>query len=182
MSGKLIALGFSVALAACGSTKMLPAPKDVPSVKLYEVLKDKDNSKMLRGIVFKEQITQDTAFKWYAQNVKLTKPDAAAVSAIAAKANDIQLVIFGGTWCEDTHQILPKYLSLLEAAKFPDDHLTLVTVDRAKTTISHLEKVFNITNVPTCIVLKSGKEVGRIVEYGKTGLADKELGEMVAAL
>jgi hypothetical protein len=30
-------------------------------------------------------------------------------------------------------------------------------------------------------VLKQGKEIGRVVEYGKTGMFDRELGEIVAA-
>ena len=38
----------------------------------------------------------------------------------------------------------------------------------------------NITNVPTIIVMKNGKEIGRVVEYGKTGKWDKELAEIVS--
>lgn len=172
----------SCLLFSCSSTKISNIEKTEPSVKMFEVLKDRDGSKMLRGILFKEQVTQDTAFGWYAQNVKLTKPNADAVAAIAAKADKISIIIFGGTWCEDTHQLLPKYLSVLDAAKFPDDRLTLVAVDRAKTTVGNLHNLFNITNVPTCIVMKDGKELGRIVEFGKTTFVDKELGEMVAAI
>ncbi len=172
----------SCLLFSCKSTQISNIEKTEPEVKLFEVLKDRDGSKMLKGILFKEQITQDTSFPWYAQNVKLTKPNADAVTALAAKADKISIVIFGGTWCEDTHQLLPKYLSLLQAAQFPDDRLILVAVDRAKTTVANLHKVFNVANVPTCIVLKDGKEVGRIVEFGKTTFVDKELGEMVAAI
>jgi len=169
-------------LLSCSSAKPAQIVNTEPPVKLYETLKDTDGSKMLKGILFKEQVTQDTAFGWYAQNVKLTKPGVEAIAAIAAKADKISLIIFGGTWCEDTHQLLPKYLSLLEAAKFPDSRLTLVAVDRAKTTFGNLHRQFNITNVPTCIVMKDGKEVGRITEFGKTTFVDKELGEMVAAI
>ena len=177
-----ILLIASCVLFSCKSTQISNIEKTEPEVKLFEVLKDRDGSKMLKGILFKEQITQDTSFPWYAQNVKLTKPNADAVTAIATKADKISIVIFGGTWCEDTHQLLPKYLSLLQAAQFPDDRLTLIAVDRAKTTVANLHKVFNVTNVPTCIVFKDGKEVGRIVEFGKTTFVDKELGEMVAAI
>jgi hypothetical protein len=35
------------------------------------------------------------------------------------------------------------------------------------------------TNVPTVIVMQQGKELGRVVEYGKTGQWDKELAEIV---
>jgi hypothetical protein len=53
-------------------------------------------------------------------------------------------------------------------------------VDRSKKTIQHLSEAFNILNVPTIIVLKDGKEIGRVVEYGKTGMFDKELGEIIS--
>jgi thioredoxin-like negative regulator of GroEL len=43
-----------------------------------------------------------------------------------------------------------------------------------------LSEAFGITNVPTIIVMKNGKEVGRVVEYGHTGLFDKDLAEILA--
>lgn len=167
---------LAVVIASCGGSKkaMVTEP-----LKTYEELKDGDGSKMLRGIVTKEQITQDTAFHWYTDNLKTYTPDATAVAALKAKASTVSLVIFGGTWCHDTQNILPKYFSILQAAGFPEDKVTLIAVDRSKTTVGNLQKPFNITNVPTLIIMKDGKEQGRIIEYGKTGLADKELGEML---
>ncbi|MBK7291849.1 MAG: thioredoxin family protein [Chitinophagaceae bacterium] len=55
-------------------------------------------------------------------------------------------------------------------------------MDRAKKTLSHLTEALNITNVPTIIVMKNGKEIGRVVEYGKYGLFDMELGEILKKL
>ncbi len=51
----------------------------------------------------------------------------------------------------------------------------------AKKTLHHLAEAFQVTNVPTFIVLKNGKEIGRVVEYGRYGMIDKELGEIVNA-
>jgi hypothetical protein len=34
--------------------------------------------------------------------------------------------------------------------------------------------------VPTVIVMKEGKELGRVVEYGKYGMVEKELTEIVS--
>lgn len=173
----VFAVLITTVLASCsGSKKALVAAEPL---KTYEELKDGDGGKMLRGIVTKDQITQDTAFHWYNDNLKTYKPDATTVAALKAKAATVNLVIFGGTWCHDTQNILPKYFSVLQAAGFPEDKLTLIAVDRSKTTVGNLQKPFNITNVPTLIIMKDGKEQGRIVEYGKTGLADKELGEML---
>ena len=60
-----------------------------------------------------------------------------------------------------------------------DSSITLIGVDRAKTSLYNLHNLFHIVDVPTFIVMKDGKEVGRVVEYGKEGQIDKELGEIV---
>ena len=62
------------------------------------------------------------------------------------------------------------------------DQVTLIGVDRQKKTFSHLSDALNIVNVPTIIVMKNGKEIGRVVEYGKYGLFDQELGEILGTL
>jgi thiol-disulfide isomerase/thioredoxin len=84
-----------------------------------------------------------------------------------------------GTWCEDSHNIIPKFFSLLDAAGFSKDKISLIGVDRSKKTWSHLAEGLGVINVPTIIVMKNGKEMGRVVEYGKYGLFDKELAEII---
>ena len=56
-----------------------------------------------------------------------------------------------------------------------DTVISFFGVNRAKKTLASFTDAFNITNVPTIIVMKNGKEIGRVVEYGKTGNWDKEL-------
>ncbi len=69
---------------------------------------------------------------------------------------------------------------MLDTAGITEDHVTLVGVDYSKKAIGNLAEAFNIQRVPTFIVLKDGKEVGRVVEYGTSGQWDKELSEIVA--
>ena len=54
--------------------------------------------------------------------------------------------------------------------------------DRAKTSLYNLHNLFHIVDVPTFIVMKDGKEVGRVVEYGESGEMVKELGKIVSGL
>ena len=54
-------------------------------------------------------------------------------------------------------------------------------VNRDKKALGHIAEAFGIINVPTIIVMKDGKELGRVVEYGKTGKWDNELAEIVNA-
>ena len=134
--------------------------------------------KILKGIITRSDITNDSSFQWFKKNQAGYTPNAAAVNALK-KNSSVQVIAFGGTWCDDTKAILPKFFSMIDAAGFPESNLTLIGVDRSKKTISHLTEALNVVNVPTFIVLKDGKEIGRVVEYGKTGQWDKELGELV---
>jgi len=61
----------------------------------------------------------------------------------------------------------------------PDSCISFFGVNRDKKTIENVSAAFNITNVPTIIVMKSGKEIGRVVEYGKSGEWDKDLLELI---
>jgi len=144
----------------------------------YEVTND--GEKILKGIITRDLIANDTAFKWYSQNLAGYKPNEAATNALKAKSGQLQLIVFGGTWCSDTKYILPKLFALTDAASFSQDRVTLIGVDRNKKTISHLSEALGVINVPTIIVMKDGKEIGRVVEYGKTGVWDKEFGEIVS--
>jgi thiol-disulfide isomerase/thioredoxin len=92
------------------------------------------------------------------------------------------MLIFGGTWCPDTQNLLPQFYQLADAAGYADSSITLIGVDNAKTTFDNLNKTFHLIDVPTFIVMKDGKEVGRVVEYGESGEAMKELGKIVSGL
>ena len=91
------------------------------------------------------------------------------VNAFKNNKDKIYFVIFGGTWCEDTQFVLPKFYKIQEATGFPEDRITIYAVDRNKNTTGNLAYAMNITHTPTIVVMKDGREVGRLVEYGKTG-------------
>jgi len=147
----------------------------------YEIVKD-DETKVLKGILTRSDIEGDTTFHWFKQNYALGTANSAAVESFKSKVNKFQVVVFGGTWCHDTQNLLPVFFRLADKAGLPESSISLIGVDRAKTTTGNLEKAFNVTNVPTFIVMQDGKEMGRVVEYGKEGEIDKELGEIVSSL
>lgn len=150
--------------------------------KTYEVLSDSadNNAKMLKGIISKEDISNDPSFEWYAESQKIyPRPDNAAVAAFRQNKDSVYFIIFAGTWCEDTHYVLPKFFKIQEVSGFPENRITLFAVDRNKKTTGNIEAAFGIIDVPTIIVMKNSKEIGRVVEYGKTGHWDKELADII---
>ena len=148
----------------------------------YVTLVERPNEKSLKGIISREVLLEDTSFHWYTENLRGYTPNAIALEGFKKNKDSMQVLVFMGTWCEDSQNIIPKFYSLLDAAGFSPDRVTLIGVDRQKKTFSHLAEALNITNVPTIIILKNGKEQGRVVEFGKYGMFDKELGEIIGSI
>jgi hypothetical protein len=145
----------------------------------YEVSADGSN-KLLKGLISRDMLENDTAFRWFRQNQAGYTPNAATVAVLKARRPQLQFIVFGGTWCEDTQALLPKFYMLLDAASITNDQVSVIMVDRHKKAIGHLPEDMHLVSTPTFIVLKGGKEVGRVVEYGKNGQWDKEIGDIVS--
>ncbi len=139
-----------------------------------------NNVTIFNGIITKYALENTKAFDvWYLPNQKPYTATAEVVTAMEKSVDKVKFIVFGGTWCEDTQAILPKFFKLQTVSNIPDKNISFFAVDRQKKIIGNLTDAFNITNVPTIIVMKDGKEIGRVVEYGKTGKWDVELAELV---
>jgi len=153
----------------------------VKAQNTYETLEDSvTGQQMLKGAINKELLSQNPDFTWYAESQKIYPvANAEAVEALKKNKDKIYLIIFGGTWCEDTHFVLPKFFKIQEAAGFPEDRMVIYAVDRYKKSLSPIAEALGVFNVPSIIVMQDGKEKGRVVEYGKTGYWDKELADII---
>jgi thiol-disulfide isomerase/thioredoxin len=150
----------------------------------YEILKDEKHPEqhIMRGIINKYVVQNDSTYNWYNSSAGAYKADTATLNAFERAKAKVQFVVFGGTWCEDTQFILPKFFKLQEMAGVGDDRVSFFGVNRDKKTLANIADAFNVINVPTIIVMKDGKEAGRVVEYGKTGKWDKELADILNTL
>ena len=147
----------------------------------YTVSKDEKHPDVtvLNGIVSKYALQNYDMISWYASNQAIYEPAPEIVNAMESAKDSVQFVVFGGTWCEDTQFIIPRFFKLQELSGFPDKGISFFAVNRNKVTLGNITAAFKVTNVPTIIVMKDGKEKGRIVEYGKTGKWDAELAELL---
>jgi len=173
MKNTLLIIMSATIFAACSSTHKANSSK-----LTYETIKDPE-TKVLRGYINRNILETDTSFKWFNENMKYGRADAEAVNAFKIYGSNFSMIVFGGTWCHDTQNLLSVFYRLVDKSGYPENKITLIAVDRAKTAPGDLQKTYNITNVPTFIVIKNNKEVGRVVEYGKEGAIDKELGQIV---
>jgi thiol-disulfide isomerase/thioredoxin len=146
----------------------------------YEVSKDSQNGqKTLKGILSRELLLNDAEFTWMKNDISWYKPNAECVTNLSAVKDTIQLMVFVGTWCEDSQIVFPQLLKMLDQVGFNMKRLTVIGIDRQKTTLGSLTQALGVTKAPTIMVLKAGKEIGRVEEFGKYGIYDKELAEVL---
>lgn len=147
----------------------------------YEISPDKDGDKIFKGIISRDILEKDTSFykTWYYSNFNAYSPNAEAVAGLKRNGDSLQIIAFMGTWCEDSHFIIPRLFHLADAAGLSKDKISLIGTDRDKKTLGYLSEAMGVTNVPTIIIMKKGKELGRVVEYGKSGMFDKDLAEVI---
>ena len=145
----------------------------------YEILSERPGEKTIKGHIPRMLLETDTSFNWYSPTYKNYKARPDALQQLQKQKDSIEIVVFMGTWCEDSHFIVPQLIALLDSAQFPKEKLSLIGTDRNKKTVGRLSEALHVTLVPSILVFKNGKEMGRIVEYGKYGMFDKELAEIL---
>ena len=67
----------------------------------------------------------------------------------------------------------------MEAVNYPENKVNIIAVNRKKEAPGGEEGRYNIQKVPTIIVQKYGKEIGRIIESPKTGYLERDLVEIL---
>ena len=172
---------FSMLVIALIASMFSCSSKSIPQQPKYTVVADTETV-VMKGVLARSVLEKEKAFTWMTENRKYGSADAGAVKIFNQQKDLFTVLIFGGTWCHDTQNILPVFYRLLDKSGFPDNRITLVGVDRQKTAPHNWHTTWNITMVPTFIILQNGKEMGRVVEYGKTGNVEKELADIVSKL
>ncbi|MGV3658245.1 MAG: thioredoxin family protein [Chitinophagaceae bacterium] len=156
-------------------TVLLAAVVTLTAQAQTEEVTEASGQKYIKGFVSKEKLKSDPAYGWYHRQTEDYTPEATVVDAFKKAKDSVRILAFSGLWCDDTKYIIPRFYAITDAAGMDSSRIVMLGVDRDKKTIELMAETFDVTLVPTLIVLKNGKEVGRVVEYGQTGEFDKEL-------
>jgi thiol-disulfide isomerase/thioredoxin len=81
-----------------------------------------------------------------------------------------EFLVFIGTWCGDSRREVPRFLRIAKEAGIEESRVRLYNLDRSKTSPDGLTERWAIDRVPTFIILRQGREVGRIVERPRSTL------------
>ena len=133
----------------------------------FDIEKDEESGQTIfMGRVTFDDLNDEPSFDWMTINSASYNPDVATVEALKKVLPSCELIIFMGTWCDDTHNQLPKlYKTMLLSRSFTN--YKMYAVNKEKKSNKNEQEQYKLVNVPTIIVLKNGKELGRIVEAPK---------------
>ena len=118
--------------------------------------------------------TTDLFAPWFNYQYKSYKPDAKVVGAIKKKLDKTHITVVFGSWCGDSKMQVGRFYKILTDAGYNLKNVKAIAVDRAKKVPGMDIKHLHIRLVPTFIVYRHGKELGRIVESPKKTL-EKDL-------
>ena len=81
------------------------------------------------------------------------------------KLAQIEITIVMGTWCSDSRREVPRFYRILDELAFDEDLVSLFCVNREKLLENGDISSLNIELVPTIIIFKQEKEVGKPTSF-----------------
>ena len=140
------------------------------SAQQKELIDNKTQEVILMGVVNREKLLQEPYNSWFTPNYNSYVTDKEVMAQLSPLLKDVSLKVFLGTWCGDSQDQIPWLYKILDEANFNADQMEVISINRSMSTPDDLQKGFNIERVPTIIVYKNGKEMGRFVEYPRKSI------------
>lgn len=112
--------------------------------------------------------------------MKNYEPNAQAVAAIKSIDKDTTVTLAFGTWCPDSKNYVPKLLKALHDAGNDKIQVKLIGIDNQFREPVDAVQPRRITNVPTVIVERGGREIDRIVETPAAPTMEEDLAAILS--
>ena len=119
------------------------------------------SSEILGPVSKEEIIANDRIYDIY---IKRYEPEEEALQYLATYQDSVKLLVFMGSWCRESKKYIPGLMKTVQLANNNVIALEYIGVDQQKKYPEELLKKFDIEYIPTIVVLKGNKEVGRIIE------------------
>jgi hypothetical protein len=100
--------------------------------------------------------------------------DDGLIETFRIKANDnLEIDVYLGTWCSDSRKNVPGFIKIMDIALVKSLKVKYFDVSRkANKDVKYYVEDLKVERVPTFIVYRDGKEIGRIVENPENSLIE----------
>lgn len=168
----LVFLGFTACNSNKTNIKTVDSVKETNSKKSNNEL-DWEEPEMLLGDFELEALKEAPYNEWYDPIYEESIIEEEHMDQLESLlTDDIKIIAYIGSWCPDTQFELPNLIKTLDRINFNYSNLELIGVDEEYQAPDGSNKDWNITNVPTFILLQNDKELGRFVEFPDKSLAE----------
>jgi hypothetical protein len=122
------------------------------------------NKEILYGYCDRSGLEKGEFGKLFEEYYQIYQPDQAVINQLKQKKEGIDILIVLGTWCSDSQEQVPKFFKILDKIRFNKENIQLICVNSDKEAPEAETAEYNIQKVPTFIIYRKGREIGRIVE------------------
>ena len=123
---------------------------------------------MLVGPLTRPDLQTTPFSEWFSTRYASYKPDPVALAELRKGLAGVSIEAYFGTWCGDSRRQIPRLLRVLNDAGFDARRLTLTGLsDRPmefKYAPDRAELKRRVHRTPTIVLVRGGRELGRIVE------------------
>ncbi len=85
------------------------------------------------------------------------------------ETENIKILVFQGSWCPMCVMAMPQIAQFVSANEIDENTVEVINVNAFKSEPADRIAEYNISRVPTVILLKNGVEAERITEYAPSG-------------
>ena len=117
------------------------------------------------GEFSRNQLENSNHNGWFVENYNAYPLNETLVSRIDSLFNDVEVTIYMGTWCEDSQREVPAFFKIIDVLEANDQVQRMVGLNEDKISHDGSAEQAGITNVPTFVFSKDGREINRIVEF-----------------
>jgi hypothetical protein len=146
-----------------------------------KIIDTKTQKEILYGYCNQEGLKSGEFGEFYKIEYKNYIPDSNILIQLKPLFKRIKIKIVMGSWCEDSQQQIPRFMKLLNNMKFKTNKMEILCIDHFFKAENFEKGTNKIEKVPTFIIYKKTKEIGRIIETPILSL-EKDLLEILKKL
>lgn len=100
----------------------------------------------------------------YRMEFKYYTPDSQIIEQLKPVLKKISFKIVMGSWCGDSREQIPRFIKILDLSEYNTRKIDIISLDHYFKLEGFDIKKFDIKKLPTLIVYRKKKEIGRIIE------------------
>lgn len=132
----------------------------------------------LKGRIQMKQLISDSAYAWFHTGVNKYQANSSMVNYLKTNKDKIQLVALVNTKDDASRKLLTEFYKVMILASVPEESIHLYGADGNGHTGDEVADGYKVKKVPTILVMRDGKEEGRISGMPKESV-EQDLSQIV---